>query len=312
MMRIMLTGGAGFIGSNVAKCLFSLGHEIVCVDKLLHGSWRIQSLIGQTGFTLYAIDLCNETELSNVFSKEPIDYVMHLAANSDIQISSKNPNNEYYNTYLTTKSILENMKKYGVKRLFYASTSAVYGDYGNQVIDENYVLCPISYYGAAKMGAEGLIHAYSYMNNFSSLIYRFSNIVGPSMTHGVIYDFFNKLKNNRRVLEILGDGKQTKPYLYIDDLVSGIVLGMALQANGVHIFNIGSDSSTSVIHIADMLVRQLHLCDVTYCYTGGERGWRGDIPVYHLNNAKLTAMGWCAKYNSDQAVQVAIQKMVLS
>lgn len=311
-MRTLVVGGAGFIGSHLCDALLRDGHSVACMDNLSLGTAQnISHLLLQKNFTFYQSDAAVLEDLETIFSKEKIDYVFHLAANSDIQASSEKPEVEYRNTYTTTFNILYFMKKYKIKNLFFASTSAVYGDKRDTDLSENTPgLSPISYYGAAKLGSEALISAYTYMNDMSSLIFRFPNVIGPRLTHGVIFDFIDKLNENNTELKILGDGRQTKPYIYVSDLVDVIMQFMNIGKQGTEIYNIGVEGETCVTKIADFLCEEMRLNDVVYQYTGGEGGWKGDVPRFSYCLDKIHSAGWEAKYSSDEAVRKTIQEVL--
>jgi UDP-glucose 4-epimerase len=164
-------------------------------------------------------------------------------------------------------------------------------------------LSPISYYGGAKLASEAFISSYSYMNDFEVLIFRFPNVIGSGLTHGVIFDFIHKLKDNPKELEILGDGTQRKPYLYVLDLVEAINSFSHKERKGVEIYNIGVDSATTVKEIADMVCERMGLTDVEYKYTGGNVGWKGDVPVFQYDLAKIYATGWRGAHNSNDSVR---------
>ncbi|BCJ92963.1 UDP-glucose 4-epimerase [Anaerocolumna cellulosilytica] len=307
-MKTLVIGGAGFIGSHLNDALLKEGHKVVSVDNLSLGSEiNIRHLVSNSNFSFYQQDAADINKLSDIFEKEQPEYVFHLAANSDIQASAKNPEVEYRNTYTTTFNILSCMGKYNVKKLFFSSTSAVYGDKKDIILDENTPnLSPISYYGAAKLGSEALISAFSYMNDFSSLVFRFPNVIGPRLTHGVIYDFIHKLQSNPSELKILGDGKQTKPYIYIADLIQAIIQFMDIDDAGVSIYNLGVEGNTCVTRIADILCEEMGLTNVTYDFTGGKGGWKGDVPKFYYCLDKIHSAGWIARYTSDEAVRKTI------
>ena len=311
-MKVLVAGGAGFIGSHLIDALIEKGHEVICVDNYFIGSnINIQHLFNNPKFSMYEEDLTDFEVLKGIFEKEKPEYVFHMAANSDIQKSALNPQIEYKNTYTTTFHLLECMRIYDIKKFFFCSTSAVYGDTHGEEMDENYApLEPISYYGACKLGSESLIHAYSYMNHMHSLIFRFPNVIGPRLTHGVIFDFINKLKKNPKELEILGDGLQTKPYLYVLDLINCIMENYEKVEEGVTIYNVGDHSSTSVTDIAKMVCEVMGLEDVAFHYTGGKAGWKGDVPVFMYNLDKIHATGWKASMTSDEAVYKTIEAVL--
>lgn len=311
-MKILVAGGAGFIGCHLIEALLKNRHDVVCVDNLSLGTRdNLAHLIGKDRFQFYEMDLLNLEKISELMRDEKIEYVFHLAANSDIQASADHPQVEYRNTYSTTYSLLEAMRKNKIKKIFFASTSAVYGDKKNQLLDENTPdLRPISYYGAAKLGSEALLSAYSYMNDMSVLIFRFPNVIGPRLTHGVIYDFIKKLNKNPDELEILGDGRQTKPYIYVLDLVDAIVRFMDRNEAGIKRYNIGVETATSVTQIADIVCEEMGLKEVTYRYTGGGSGWKGDVPKFQYCLDKVHAAGWHAEYTSDEAVRLTVRSNI--
>lgn len=307
-MRSLVIGGAGFIGSNLCETLIKNGDEVVCVDDFSLGREENLSVLkDKKNFTLCKADASAHDELLQIFKEFQPEYVFHLAANSDIQASSTNPDVEYRNTYTTTFQALSCMRETAVKKIFFSSTSAVYGDKRDAVLhEETPNLTPVSYYGAAKLGSEALISAFSYMNDLSALIFRFPNVVGPHLTHGVIFDFIHKLKNDPKELEILGDGKQTKPYIYVSDLVDAIVR-FREEPRGVTLYNIGTEGVTSVTHIAEIVAEEMGLRNVTFKYTGGESGWKGDVPRFQYDISKIHAAGWRAKLTSDEAIRQTVR-----
>lgn len=308
-MRTLVIGGAGFIGSHLCDALLAQGNYVVCVDNFSLGTKKnIEHLYNNVNFRLYEADASKGQELAHIFEKEKPDYVFHLAANSDIQASASHPETEYTNTYTTTFQILSCMRTYGTKKLFFASTSAVYGDKRDEILDENTSnLSPISYYGAAKLGSEALISAFSYMNDIDALVFRFPNVIGPRLTHGVIFDFIRKLNDNPKQLVILGDGKQTKQYIYVLDLIDAIMKFKDVDVPGVTLYNVGVEGASSVTSIADIICKEMGLTDVEYVYTGGESGWKGDVPRFRYCVDKIHSKGWKAKYTSDEAVRETVK-----
>ncbi len=308
-MKTIVIGGAGFIGSSLCKRLLDMGHEVVCFDNFSLGNMdNVKELEGREGFHLIKADATYEKALDKAFEEYKPEYVFHLAANSDIQASATNPEVEYANTYTTTFRILDCMRKHDVRKMFFSSTSAIYGDKRDVVLDENTPgLDPISYYGAAKLGSEALISAFSYMNDLSVLVFRFPNVIGEHLTHGVIYDFMHRLREDGTRLRILGDGRQTKPYIYVQDLIDAMVMFMDVPA-GVTLYNVSVEGATSVTKIADIVCEEMGLKDVKYEYTGGEGGWKGDVPRFQYNIDKIHAAGWKARYDSDEAVRITVKK----
>ena len=311
-MKVLVAGGAGFIGSNLVDELLADGNEVVCIDNFYIGTDKnIEHLKNDSKFTFINLDLTDLEGLKKVFENYKFEFVYHMAANSDIQASAKNPMVEYKNTYTTTFNILECMRLYNVKNLFFCSTSAIYGDSNGKLMDENYSpLQPISYYGACKLGCEGLISAYTYMNDFHTLIFRFPNVIGPRLTHGVVFDFIKKLRANQKELEILGDGMQCKPYLYVMDLVKCIQKFVKNLPQGITLYNVGVDSATSVTRIAEIVVEKMGLKNVEFKYTGGKGGWKGDVPKFAYDLSKVHSAGWKASMTSDEAVALTVEKVL--
>jgi len=306
-MKALIAGGAGFIGSHLADYLLDEGNEVVCIDNFFIGTRQnILHLLTNPRYVFYQYDLNNMEFLNQVFDKEKPDYVFHLAANSDIQASAQNPIIEYQNTYSTTFNLLEAMRLHNVKKMFFASTSAVYGNKDALLNEETALLAPISYYGGAKLGSEGLISAYSYMNDMDVLIFRFPNVIGPRLTHGVIFDFIKRLKKDSSKLLILGDGTQTKPYLYVFDLIEAIMKFKNI-GKGVTLYNVGVDTATSVTRIAEIVCQKMGVSNVSFEYTGGQGGWKGDVPKFQYDLSKIHTAGWTAKYTSDEAVALTVE-----
>lgn len=310
-MNILITGGAGFIASHLADKLIE-DNVVICVDNLELGKKEnVIHLQKYENFHFYEFDINDEKKLCDIIKKHKIEYIYHLAANSDIQKSAKNPNIDFKNTFNTTKSVLECMRICNIKNLFFASTSAVYGDKTNQLLDERTgELRPISYYGGAKLASEAFISSYAYMNDLNVLIFRFPNVIGPRLTHGVIHDFIKKLKDNPTKLEILGDGTQCKPYIHVYDLIHGIMQLSHKKDKGVRLYNIGVETATTVTKIADMICESLNLENVEYHYTGGNIGWKGDVPSFKYCMKKIYNEGWYPKYSSDEAVKYTIESII--
>lgn len=305
-MRILVTGGAGFIGTHLVRKLLEMGNEVVCVDNFTLGKQEnVDCFLSNPNYKFYKLNIEETENFCSALADEKFDMVYHLAANSDIQKGGKNPSVDYNDTFMTTYSVLEYMRRTGIKKLFFASTSAIYGEKTELLTEDAGDLHPISYYGGAKYASEGFISSYSYMNDFSTVIFRFPNVIGPNLTHGVIFDFVKKLHNNPNELEILGDGTQTKPYLYVLDLVDAIVSFTQEKEmqKGIEIYNAGVESATSVTRIADIVCEELGYENVDYKYTGGNVGWKGDVPKFQYDLTKIHNAGWTAHHTSDESVR---------
>lgn len=313
MERVLITGGAGFIGSHLAGLLLERDDEVICVDNFELGCREnVQKYMENPAFELIELDVSLVDEFSKLLEEKKVDRIYHLAANSDIQKSAKMPGVDFKNTFSTTYSVLEGMRRNGIKKLFFASTSAIYGDMAGINLEENVGgLSPISYYGGAKLASEAFISSYAYMNEMEVLVFRFPNVIGPNLTHGVIFDFIKKLDRNPKELEILGDGTQCKPYLYVLDLAEAIVEYSLKQGPGVEIYNIGVETATTVKEIADMVCERLGLKDVEYKYTGGNVGWKGDVPAFQYDLSKIYATGWRPKHNSNESVKATLASLEL-
>lgn len=307
-MNILVAGGAGFIGSHLCDALLAKGHKVIVADKLIMGDQNIEHLKGNDAFKFYEIELADQANVDTLFAENKIDAVYHLAANSDIQKGGKEPSIDFNDTLLTTRAILEGMRKANVKNMFFASTSAVYGEMLDvELTEETGGIKPVSYYGGAKLASEALISSYVSMCDMNAVIFRFPNVIGPRLTHGAVFDFIRKLRKNPRELEILGNGTQCKPYIYVLDLVDAIVKLTEDFKPGEDVYNISVKSEgTTVTHIAEIVVDVLGLENVEFKYTGGDRGWKGDVPRFAYDISKVLATGWEPKHTSDEAVRQTV------
>ena len=307
-MNILVAGGAGFIGSHLCDVLIERGNKVIVADKLIMGKQNIEHLEGNDSFKFYEMELADQKNVDKLFSENTIDVVYHMAANSDIQKVGKEPSIDFNDTLLTTRALLEGMRKAKVKNLFFASTSAVYGEMLDAVLDETTGgIKPVSYYGGAKLASEALISSYVSMCDMNVVIFRFPNVIGPRLTHGAVFDFIRKLRKNPGELEILGNGTQCKPYIYVLDLVDAIVKLTNEFKPGEDVYNISVESEgTTVTHIAEIVVDVLGLENVKFSYTGGDRGWKGDVPRFSYNISKVLATGWKPNYTSDEAVRQTV------
>lgn len=307
-MRILITGGAGFIGSHLDDALIARGHQLTIVDNLVLGrKENIEHLIGDPNFRFVEADLLDIPKMCEIFAGGKFDMVCHLAANSDIQKGGKDPMVDYNLTFNTTFNVLQLLKEFEIKKFFFASTSAIYGE-TYDVLNEDYgPLKPVSNYGAGKLASEAFISAFSSTYGIQTWITRFPNVVGERFTHGVIYDFIKKLRNNPEELEVLGNGEQCKPYVYVKDLVEAILYVIDHASDKYNVYMIGSDSRTKVKEIAAMVIEEMGL-NAKIRYTGGDRGWVGDVPEFRYDLTKINKLGWTAPHNSNESVRLAIQK----
>ena len=307
-MNILITGGAGFIGSHLDDALISRGHQLTIVDNLVLGrKENIEHLIGNPNFRFIEADLLDMPKMREIFTEGKFDMVYHLAANSDIQKGGKDPIVDYNLTFNTTFNVLQLLKEFEIKMFFFASTSAIYGE-TYDVLNEDYgPLKPVSNYGAGKLASEAFISAFSSTYGIQTWITRFPNVVGERFTHGVIYDFIKKLRNNPDELLVLGNGEQCKPYVYVKDLVEAILYVIDHASEKYNVYMIGSDSRTKVKEIAAMVIEEMGL-NAKIRYTGGDRGWVGDVPEFRYDLTNINKLGWTAPHNSNESVRLAIQK----
>jgi UDP-glucose 4-epimerase len=310
-MKTLITGGAGFIGSHLADLLVSKDYDVVAVDNLSLGTIEnINHLLNCRNFKFIKEDLLRLDKLKDIFQKNKFDVVFHLAANSDIAESASNPRIDLDNTFMTTWNTLECCRLFHVHKFVFASTSAVYGDTTRKLSEASGPLLPVSYYGASKLASEAFISAYSSMNDIQSCIVRFPNVVGERMTHGVIHDFIAKLKNNPKQLAILGDGNQKKPYVHVKDLVEAVFFIYQKAQERLNCYNVGVENQTTVTEIAKIVCEEMRLRNVNLRYTGGNTGWRGDVPYYKYDLKKIHSLGWKAGYSSAEAVRMAVRSIL--
>lgn len=311
MKTFLITGGAGFIGSHLTDRLLQENNKVIVLDNLSLGRLsNLKEALQNENCIFIEGDILDEELLNNIFTDNKIDFVFHLAANSDIARSHANPNVDLDMTFLTTYNILKAMLKHNVKKIMFASTSAIYGQTGGAEVKETYgPLFPASHYGAAKLASEAFIASFVENYDFQAWITRFPNVCGERTTHGILHDFVKKLKNNPDELEVLGDGKQAKPYLYVKDLIDAILFVINNTSDKINYFNLGVTDQTSVSDIARMVIDSMKL-NAKIRYTGGDRGWVGDVPKFAYNLDKIHNLGWRAKLSSNEAVQKAINHIL--
>ena len=307
-MKIVVTGGAGFIGSHLVDRLVEGNHELVVMDNLSSGDEQfIAPHLENEKFQFHTIDLLTD-DISRFF--EGIEEVWHLAANPEVRIGAENTRIHLEQNLIATYNVLEAMRMNGVRRIIFTSTSTVYGEAEQLPTPEEYPTIPISLYGASKLAAEALIASYCHTFEIHAWIYRFANVIGKRSTHGVIYDFIQKLRSNPWELEILGDGTQSKSYIYVGDCIDAMLVGLkATDKNRVHIFNIGTTDMIRVKRIAEIVCEEMRTSP-NFKFTGGKRGWKGDVPTMLLDVSKLNKLGWKQQYTSEEAVKKAIQDLL--
>jgi UDP-glucose 4-epimerase len=308
-MKVFVTGGAGFIGSHLVDKLLERGDTVTVYDNLSSGKREyIEQHLKNKEFSFIQSDLIEFNQLKKKIKGH--DVVFHLAANPDVRVGAQKPE-VAKKDIIATYNLLDAMRQNNVQKIVFSSSSTVYGEALSFPLKEDYgPLLPISLYGAAKLASEGLISSFSHTFDMKCWIFRFANIVGPRGTHGVIVDFIHKLRKNPNELEILGNGKQRKSYLSVKDCVEGMLFGFENSKEQINVFNLGCNSVTEVTRIAEMVVEEMGLDKVKFRYTGGKRGWKGDVPYFQLDVTKINRLGWKATHNSDDAVRYAIKDLL--
>ncbi len=308
-----LVGGAGFLGSHFADVLLasSQTRRVTIFDNFSSGrEWHFEAHLADQRLTVVRADASDVRALTATM--EGHDWVIHLASNPNIALAAESPEIDFYRGTLLTNNVVEAMRRANVRRLLYASGSGVYGDAGGALVAEDYApMVPVSTYGASKLGSESLIASYCAMFGLRACAFRFGNIVGPRQTHGVGVDFLRNLTANPRRLRILGDGRQSKPYIHVSDVVQAALCAAKNATAPFSVFNVATDDTITVTEIAQLAVEVLGLSATPdFNYTGGSRGWRGDVPVVRLDSSRIRALGWVPKWNSREAVRHSLQELV--
>lgn len=311
---ILVTGGAGFIGSHLVDQLLERGERVRVLDNLSSGSLKnLERWFNSPNLDLIEGDLLDPSDVEKALGG--CEAVYHMAAVPEVRLSRASPEEHFKQNIEATYNLLEAIaREGGVKLYVFASSSTVYGDAEVIPTPEDYApLEPISVYGASKLAAEALSMAYAHTYGFRCVIYRMANIVGPRINHGVVYDFVEKLRRNPKRLEVLGDGTQSKSYLYVTDCVEGMLTGVEKSSGKVEIFNIGSEDRVGVSAIARIVIEEMGLSDVEVYYTGGVdggRGWKGDVKLMQLDVSKLKDLGWRPRMGSEEAVRLTARWLV--
>ena len=315
--RVLVTGGAGFIGSHLVDKLMAEGHDVRVVDNLSSGSLsNIEPWLNSNHFEFVKDDLKKASAARRAM--ENMELVFHLAANPEVRVGEVNPSVHFRENLLATFKVLEAMRETRTPNvLVFFSSSTVYGDAEEMPTPENYgPLLPISIYGASKLGCESLVSSFAHMFGIRGIVFRLANIIGSRSKHGVTVDFVHKLRKNPRELEILGDGSQNKSFLHINDLIDGVLLSLRnflKSKKSVEVYNVGSLDRISVKRIAGIVCKEMGLKNVKYGFTGGVdggRGWRGDVKLMLLSVEKLLNLGWKPKLGSEEAISLVCRELL--
>jgi len=310
----LVTGAAGFVGSHLVDKLLAQGHAVAGIDNLSRGSRsNLRDALTHPRFRLFEVDLTDlqtfRVAVLEASKDARVDTVWHLAANSDIQAGVADPNVDWRDTFLTTANTLALMRESGIPDIVFASTSAVYGHHSGPITENTGPLFPASNYGAMKLASEGMISAAVESHLRRAYICRFPNVVGPRATHGIIYDLFKKIAKDPQNLEVLGDGRQQKPYVHVSELVDALCFITRTSNDRMNCFNIGTaDGGATVRFIAEAVLRKTAPKGRIH-YTGGSRGWVGDVPQFTYSIEKLALLGWRPTLSSEEAIERAVDEI---
>lgn len=305
-MKSFITGGAGFIGSALVERLLNEGHTVIVYDNMSTGKSEFLKKFGENSkFKFVKGNLLDFNKLKK--SMKGADFVWHLAANADVKQGVENTKLDLEQGVLTTYNVLEAMRQNSIKKIAFSSSSVVYGEAKKIPTPEDYgPLVPVSFYGASKLSAEAEICAFCGSFDFTAYIFRFANVIGRNATHGILADFLKKIKQTPDKLEVLGDGTQKKSYILVDDCVDAMIHVTKTAKEKVNIYNIGSQDQISVKRIAELFIEQSG-SNAKIVYTGGKRGWAGDVPNMMLSTRKLSTLGWKTRHTSEDAVKLTIR-----
>jgi UDP-glucose 4-epimerase len=293
-MKVAVTGGAGFIGSHLVDSLVKDGHAVIVIDNISSGS--------EENVNPDAVLIRKDIRANLKDDLEGVEAIFHMAADPDVRGSAANPRASFDNNVEGTYDLLESCRKAEVENVVFASTSTVYGEADKIPTPEDYPCTPISNYGASKLAGEAYLASYSSSYGIKGTSMRYANIFGERGFHGVMHDFFHKLRRNPDELEILGDGNQDKSYLYVSDCVSATLTSWQKQKAQYSAFNVGSNEKTKVKDLAKMMCDILEL-EPKFEYTGTPRGWVGDVKLMQLDTSKLEGLGWKPKVSFKEGME---------
>jgi UDP-glucose 4-epimerase len=307
--RFFVTGAAGFIGSHLVDRLLADGHRVTGLDNLSTGRERFLSeAVGNERFELIRGDTLDERLLTQALAGH--DFVFHLAANADVRFGTDHPRKDLEQNSIATFNVLEAMRASGVRRIAFSSTGSIYGEPDIFPTPET---CPFpvqtSLYGASKLAGEGLIAAYASGFGFQGFVFRFVSIMGERYTHGHVFDFYRKLLVSPDEIEVLGNGKQRKSYLYVQDCIDAMLLAIGVGTQPVNVYNLGTEEFCTVDESLGWICERLRLSPRRR-YTGGERGWVGDSPFIFLDTSRVRALGWRPRLTIRQAAEKTLDYLM--
>jgi UDP-glucose 4-epimerase len=310
--RFVIVGGAGFIGGHFVDTLLgnALIDSVTIFDNFSSGrEWHFEHHLKDARFRVVRGDVSNLAALTAAITGH--DVVIHLASNPDIARAATEPEIDFYQGTLLTNNVVEAMRRAGVPKLLYASGSGVYGDLGEvEATEDHGPLVPVSTYGASKLAGEALISSYCFMFGLSACVFRFGNVVGARQTHGVGFDFVRRLAKDPSRLSILGDGRQSKSYIHVSDVVTAVLHANNVSRFPFQAFNVATGDYITVREIAELAVEVLELApSPVFEFTGGDRGWKGDVPIVRLNTDRIKATGWRCQKNTRAALKCSLEEL---
>lgn len=308
-MKVFVTGGAGFIGSHLSERLIEKGYSVTIYDNFSSGKKNfLTTILPSKKLRIIQADVLDPKRLGQEIAGHEIVY--HLSANPDVRKGALDTRFDFEQNTVATYNVLEAMRQCRVSKIVFPSSMTVYGK-AEGIISESYGPClPISLYAAGKLACEGMISAFCETFRFQAWILRFANIIGGRATHGVIYDLINKLLRNNKELEVLGDGKQDKPYIYIGDALDAMDFVVSHAKSNVNLFNVGTTDTIQVSHIAKIIIDKMGLKNIKIRYTGTPYGWKGDVPAFRLHIGRLARLGFKPHYFSSQAVEQTVDALL--
>ncbi len=312
--KFFIIGGAGFIGSHFTDRLLSSPQieTVTLFDNFSSGrEWHYKHHEKDRRLRVIRGDVKDLAALTKAMTNHEV--VIHLASNPDIARAAIEPDIDFREGTYLTSNVVEAMRITGTRRILYASGSGVYGDIGEVEATENYApLIPISTYGASKSAGEGLISSYCYMFDITACCFRFGNVVGPRQTHGVGFDFAKRLLEDPDTLKILGDGSQSKSYIHIFDVVNAVLTANEKTTESFQVYNVATGDYITVTEIADLAIEccGIKKGQTQLEYSGGKRGWKGDVPIVRLNTDRIKKIGWACQRTSKKALMESIQSMI--
>lgn len=312
-MRVTIVGGAGFIGSHFTDRLMAdpAVTAVTLYDNFSSGrEWHFADHVGDERFSVVKGEVADLALLSATLQGH--DRVIHLASNPDIAKAMSDPRVDFDEGTALTFSVVEAARIAGVSEILYASGSGVYGELGELEAQEDHgPMAPTSTYGASKLAGEAMLSSYTSMFGMTASAFRFGNVVGPRQTHGVGFDFVRRLRREPTTLDILGDGNQSKSYIHVSDVVNAVLSMSATRTAPFEVFNVATGDYITVTEIADLACEVLGLSGVEYRYAGGDRGWKGDVPIVRLSTERVRSRGWHCAMNCGEALAHAMRSMAV-